>query len=59
MCVKIFTLTFYTFPLFSGTKLKDFKAALEKGSGDFPELVTLGEDVKKFARTFPTIGFEL
>jgi hypothetical protein len=38
--------------------LKDFKAALEHGPKDFPELVTLGEDVKVFARTFPTIGFE-
>mmetsp|Transcript_36266 Transcript_36266/g.34272 ORF Transcript_36266/g.34272 Transcript_36266/m.34272 type:complete len:105 (-) Transcript_36266:79-393(-) len=42
----------------TGTKLKDFKAALEHGPKDFPELVTLGEDVKVFARTFPTIGFE-
>jgi glycine hydroxymethyltransferase len=42
----------------TGTKLKDFKSALEHGPMDFPELVTLREDVKVFARTFPTIGFE-
>ena len=41
----------------TGTKLKDFKAALENGPKDFPELVTLGEEVKLFARSFPTIGF--
>jgi hypothetical protein len=41
----------------TGTKLKDFKSALEHGPKDFPELVTLGEEVKQFARSFPTIGF--
>jgi glycine hydroxymethyltransferase len=41
----------------SGSKLKDFKAALEKGPQNFPELVKLGDEVRTFARKFPTIGF--
>ena len=40
----------------TGTKLKDFKAALEKGPGDFPELVKLAADVKTFSHKFPAIG---
>ncbi|KAJ1417785.1 serine hydroxymethyltransferase 2 [Ochromonadaceae sp. CCMP2298] len=41
----------------TGPKVKDFKAALAEGAGAFPSLVALGEDVKKFAQSFPTIGF--
>ena len=41
----------------TGAKVKDFKHALAHGAGDFPKLVTLGEEVKTFARSFPTIGF--
>lgn len=41
----------------TGPKVKDFKAALEKGANDFPELVQLQKDVVAFARQFPTIGF--
>ena len=41
----------------AGPKLKDFKAALANGPKDFPELCALGEEVKTFARSFPTIGF--
>jgi glycine hydroxymethyltransferase len=39
-------------------KLKDFKAALADGAGDFPELVTLADDVADFACGFPTIGYD-
>lgn len=42
----------------TGTKMKDFKQALENGPQEFPNLVALGNDVKTFARQFPTIGFE-
>jgi glycine hydroxymethyltransferase len=42
----------------TGTKLKDFKAALAAGPNDFPDLVKLREDVTVFANKFPTIGFE-
>jgi glycine hydroxymethyltransferase len=41
----------------TGTKLKDFKAALENGPSNYPELVQLQKDVVTFARQFPTIGF--
>lgn len=41
----------------TGGKVKDFKAALEKGPDAYPKLVTLGKDVKTFACKFPTIGF--
>ena len=41
----------------TGTKIKDFKSALDNGAGPFPELVKLNKDVTDFARTFPTIGF--
>lgn len=41
----------------TGNKVKDFKAALEGGAGEYPELVALGEEVKTFARQFPTIGY--
>ena len=39
-----------------GTKLKDFRAALE--SKEWPELTQLIKDVEEFATQFPTIGFE-
>merc|ERR1712216_875188 len=39
-----------------GTKLKDFRAALE--SKEWPELTQLTKDVEEFATQFPTIGFE-
>lgn len=45
----------------TGTKLKDFKAALEDAPTayeKFPALKQLSDDVKGFARTFPTIGYE-
>ena len=41
-----------------GNKLKDFKAALEAGPDNYPDLVKLRDDVTEFARAFPTIGFE-
>lgn len=41
----------------SNIQVKDFKAALADGPQDFPELVQLAEEVKTFARSFPTIGF--
>ncbi len=41
----------------TGSKVKDFKSALEKGPNAYPELVQLADDVKTFARKFPTIGF--
>ena len=40
----------------TGTKLKDFKQALE--SKEWPELTKLTRDVEEFATQFPTIGFE-
>ena len=40
----------------TGTKLKDFKQALE--SKEWPELAKLTRDVEEFATQFPTIGFE-
>ena len=40
----------------AGTKLKDFKHALE--SKEWPELTKLTKDVEEFATKFPTIGFE-
>jgi glycine hydroxymethyltransferase len=41
----------------TGGKIKDFKAALEKGPDRYPELVKLGQEVKTFANKFPTVGF--
>jgi len=41
----------------TGNKLKDFKAALETGPASYPELAKLGEEVKAFASSFPTVGF--
>jgi len=41
----------------TGSKIKDFKAALENGPQKYPELVKLGADVKAFANKFPTVGF--
>jgi glycine hydroxymethyltransferase len=41
----------------TGTKLADFKKALAHGPQDFPELVALGNEIRDFSRTFPTIGF--
>lgn len=38
-------------------KLKDFKAALEQGPKNFPQLVALNQEVTAFARKFPTVGF--
>mmetsp|Transcript_68395 Transcript_68395/g.142604 ORF Transcript_68395/g.142604 Transcript_68395/m.142604 type:complete len:487 (-) Transcript_68395:166-1626(-) len=40
-----------------GPKLKDFKGALEGGAGEFKELEALAEEVRTFARSFPTVGF--
>jgi len=39
------------------SQVKDFKAALANGAGDFPELLELAEEVRTFARSFPTVGF--
>jgi glycine hydroxymethyltransferase len=41
----------------TGGKIKDFKAALENGPDKYPKLVALREEVVKFSRSFPTIGF--
>lgn len=41
----------------TGNKLKDFKAALEKGPSSHPDLLKLHNDVKAFSSKFPTIGF--
>ena len=41
----------------TGSKIKDFKAALENGADSFPDLLQLNKEVSEFARTFPTIGF--
>ena len=40
----------------TGAKVKDFKAALENGPGQFTDLSNLAADVKKFANNFPAIG---
>ena len=42
-----------------GKKLKDFKAVLEDGGKQFPEIAALKQDVVAFARTFPSVGFTL
>ncbi len=42
-----------------GPKIKDFKAALADGPEQFPELVKLGQEVKAFAASFPTVGLLL
>lgn len=41
----------------TGPKIKDFKAALETGGEQFPELVALKKEVTEFARKFPGICF--
>lgn len=41
----------------TGSKFKDYKAALEHGPDAYPELVKLRDDVTAFARSFPTVGF--
>jgi hypothetical protein len=41
----------------TGGKMKDFKTALQDGPAAFPDLVKLGDDVRTFARGFPTVGF--
>ena len=41
----------------TGSKIKDFKAALENGPAAYPELVALGEEVREFSRSFPTVGY--
>lgn len=41
----------------SGSKIKDFKAALASGPDAFPELVKLRDEVTQFSRKFPTVGF--
>jgi hypothetical protein len=47
-----------TLELKKSTKtLKDFKALFENGIENFPDLVSLKNDVTTFARKFPTIGF--
>ena len=42
----------------TGSKIKDFKAALESTDGQnaFPDLATLKQEVVDFARQFPSIG---
>lgn len=40
----------------TGTKIKDFKAALENGPSKYPTLVKLAEEVKTFSNKFPAIG---
>src|SRR5690606_27439026 len=40
----------------SGTKMADFRAALDKAEG-VPELAKLREEVQAFARTYPPVGF--
>lgn len=42
----------------TGKKLKDFKAALEPGAPDIPELLALRADITDFAQQFPTVGFD-
>lgn len=39
-------------------KLKDFREALKDGADNYPDLIKLRDDVKTFAKSFPTIGFE-
>lgn len=41
----------------TGSKIKDYRQALEHGPANFPELVKLHDDVTTFSRQFPTIGF--
>lgn len=41
----------------TGPKLKDFKAALERGVEGHPELVQLKKEVVDFAKSFPHIGY--
>jgi glycine hydroxymethyltransferase len=41
----------------TGSKLKDFKAVLQDGAQNYPKLVALDNEVKTFARSFPTVGF--
>lgn len=43
----------------SGTKMADFKAALERGAESTPELKKLRDDVVAFARKFAPVGFTL
>jgi glycine hydroxymethyltransferase len=40
----------------AGTKLKDFKDFVKEGS-QFAELQSLKQEIKDFAKNFPTIGF--
>ena len=40
----------------TGSKLKDFKSALEKGPSAYPNLVKLASEVKEFSNKFPAIG---
>jgi glycine hydroxymethyltransferase len=41
----------------TGSKIKDYRAALASGPEGYPELVQLKKDVTEFSRKFPTIGF--
>ncbi len=41
----------------TGGKVKDFKSALENGPDAYPELVALGNEVREFSRSFPTVGY--
>jgi len=41
----------------TGTKIKDFRHALEHGAASNPELLKLHHEVTAFARKFPTVGF--
>jgi len=42
----------------TGSKLKDFKTAVDTDSKVQAEIATLREEVEEFAKQFPTIGFE-
>lgn len=41
----------------TGPKMKDFRDALANGPGKYTAITDLKNDVKKFASSFPTIGF--
>lgn len=44
--------------LVAGTKLKDFRAAVDTDSEVQAEIGKLKAEVEEFAKQFPTIGFE-
>ena len=39
-----------------GPKMKDFREALKDGPANYPELVALGDEVRQWARKFPSVG---